>query len=392
MISDTPVPPRPLARPGDAAGGKPAKSPWRVAFHAPMKSPDHPAPSGDRLMARQIVAALRAGGHRVEISSIMRSYLRDPADRPGQATALATAASEIARLDAEWREGGPPDLWLCYHPYYKSPDLIGPALCAAHDVPMVTVEASLSARRATGVWTDWQARAAASVRAAAVNICLTARDEAGLHEMAPGVRTARLPPFIDAAPLLARPPRPEPGRLVSVAMMRPGDKLESYRLMAAALARLDDLPWRLTLVGDGPARGAVEALFAPLPPGRIDWAGQLPPEGVAAVLAGGAAFVWPGTGEAYGLAYLEAQAAGLPVVAQRCAGVPEVVADGETGLLTAPGEAEALAGAIHRLLTEPGLRERLAEGARRRVVARHSFDAAALRLEAVIAEHLRSPT
>ena len=45
----------------------------------------------------------------------------------------------------------------------------------------------------------------------------------------------------------------------------------------------------------------------------------------------GGTYVWPGTGEAYGIAYMEAQAAGLPVVAQKTAGVPEVVKDGVTG-------------------------------------------------------------
>ena len=57
----------------------------------------------------------------------------------------------------------------------------------------------------------------------------------------------------------------------------------------------------------------------------------------------GGTYVWPGTGEAYGIAYMEAQAAGLPVVAQKTAGVPEVVKDGVTGTLTAAGDASAFA-------------------------------------------------
>ena len=85
-------------------------------------------------------------------------------------------------------------------------------------------------------------------------------------------------------------------------------------------------------------RGEVEALFAGLPAGRVRWLGQVDAAGVAGLLARGAVYVWPGCGEAYGLAYLEAQAAGLPVVAFRTAGVPEVVADGETGVLVADGD------------------------------------------------------
>ena len=67
------------------------------------------------------------------------------------------------------------------------------------------------------------------------------------------------------------------------------------------------------------------------------------------IYGSGALYVWPGCGEAYGLAYLEAQAAGLPVVAQDIAGVPDVVRDGETGVLTPAGDAAAFADAIATL-------------------------------------------
>ncbi len=60
--------------------------------------------------------------------------------------------------------------------------------------------------------------------------------------------------------------------------------------------------------------------------------------------------MWPGSGEAYGIAYLEAQAAGLPVIAQWTAGVPEVVEDGVTGLLTLEGDVAAYAEAIRRMI------------------------------------------
>ena len=61
-------------------------------------------------------------------------------------------------------------------------------------------------------------------------------------------------------------------------------------------------------------------------------------------------YLWPAINEAYGMAFLEAQAAGLPVVAGRTGGVPAVVADGVTGLLTPIGDAAAFAGAVARLL------------------------------------------
>ena len=57
-------------------------------------------------------------------------------------------------------------------------------------------------------------------------------------------------------------------------------------------------------------------------------------------------YLWPAINEAYGMAFLEAQAAGLPVIAGRTGGVPAVVAADETGLLTPVGDAHAFAAAV----------------------------------------------
>lgn len=350
----------------------------RIAFHAPLKPPDHPTPSGDRLMARQLMAALTAAGHEVTLASALRTRVGDPGDAAGFWALQRAAEAERARLTAEWVLG-PPDLWFCYHNYYKSPDLIGPLLCARFGVPYVTAEASYSARRNVGVWAEMQAVSLDGARQAAVNLCLTARDAQGLRAADPGLRLARLAPFIEVGP--ARP-RPEAMHLVTVAMMRPGDKVDSYRALAAALAQVD-LPWRLSVAGDGEAAGEVRAMFAGMGP-SVDWLGRLDPAGVQALLSRGAAFVWPGCGEAYGLAYLEAQAAGLPVVAYATAGVPEVVEDGVTGILAKDGQTGALAAAIGRLLTEEGLRARMGAAARQAVLARHSMRAASARLDAVL--------
>jgi glycosyltransferase involved in cell wall biosynthesis len=102
------------------------------------------------------------------------------------------------------------------------------------------------------------------------------------------------------------------------------------------------------------------------------------------LLRGAGIYVWPGCGEAYGLAYLEAQAAGLPAVAQHIAGVPEVVRHGITGLLTPAGEIAALAGAIERLLTNETERQELGVAARRFVFEERSLEAAAKRLATIL--------
>jgi glycosyltransferase involved in cell wall biosynthesis len=84
------------------------------------------------------------------------------------------------------------------------------------------------------------------------------------------------------------------------------------------------------------------------------------------------------------MAFLEAQAAGVPVVAGRTGGVPSVVADGVTGLLTPIGDAEAFAAAVARLLDHPDERARLAANTTARIAARHDDRAAAHALAAAL--------
>lgn len=357
----------------------------KIAFHAPLKSPNHPVPSGDRLMARLLIEALRRSGHEVEIASEFRSFSAQPDNLP---QLQKEAAGEIERIDADWRRDGAPDLWFCYHPYYKSPDLLGPTLCKAHGVVYVTAEASYSQRRNGQGWQAHQDLLADALQFASVNIGFTRRDLDGIRQSVTSARLEHLPPFIDTAAFSAQAPKPEPFHLVTVAMMRPGDKLSSYTALAAALEPLDNLPWRLSIIGDGPARDEVKTLFAGFGTDRVTWHGQLSADDVGGVLASGAVYLWPGHGEAYGLAYLEAQAAGLPVVAESIAGVPEVVEHGRTGILTVPGDVVAYSAAIRQLLVNDGTRTAMAGAARDFVLTERSLDGAARRLETILKTHL----
>jgi glycosyltransferase involved in cell wall biosynthesis len=357
----------------------------RVAFYAPIKPPDHPVPSGDRLMARLLIRALELGGASVEVMSVFRPFRKTP-PTDGIGVLQVEAEAEISRIAASWSAGGAPDLVFCYHPYYKAPDLIGPVLAQQFSLPYVTVEASYSRRRDAEGWQAMQAPVGAAVRAASVNISMTDRDREGLLGNFADARSALLSPFLDAMPFLVHTPKPVHGQLVTVAMMREGDKLDSYRLLAAALGKVATRTWSLAVVGDGPVRGAVEELFSGFEAGRIVWHGQLDQSDIAGILANGAVFVWPGVGEAYGLVYLEAQAAGLPVVAQSTAGVPSVVLDGRTGVLTPDGDINAFAAAIDRLLSDEELRSRLACNARRFVAEERSLEGGSRRLMTIIRE------
>ena len=357
-----------------------------IAFYAPMKSPDHPVVSGDRQVARLLLRALAAAGHTASVASALRAYLPEP-DFDRLENLKREADVEVERLTLEWIGQEKPDLWFTYHPYYKSPDLLGPPLAARFGIPYITAEASWSRRRDHEAWAVSQRHVADAVRGAAVNLCFTWRDREGLSRIVDEAKLALLPPFIDVSPF-APAAAGASHRLVTVAMMRAGDKLESYGILAKALGQLSDVPWTLAIVGDGPRRDEVRRLFSDLPPDRIDWLGELPQQEVAAILAASAVYVWPGRGEAFGLAYLEAQAAGLPVVAMETAGVPEVMTHGETGWLTPDGDVDAYAAAIRRLLGNGDERGRLGRNGRRRMRERHSLDAAAERLRNLLPERM----
>lgn len=100
---------------------------------------------------------------------------------------------------------------------------------------------------------------------------------------------------------------------------------------------------------------------------HIIFTGPLPRAEVDRHFADSDIFVAPSVYESFGIVYIEAMSWGKPVIGCRVGGVPEVVADGETGLLVPPQDANALADAIVEMLSNTPLRERMSEAARQRV-------------------------
>jgi len=363
----------------------------RVLLHTPLKAPDNPLPSGDREMARGLVRLLERLGHEV----LMPRASRVAPGVPSVASHLALerrARAQAARLIARWRAlpAHHPerfDLWFTYHCYYRKPDWLGPVVSRALGISYVIVEASHAPRRAQGPTRIGHRAVERALAAADLVLTVNPRDVAGVKaRLRPGARQLWLPPFIDVAPFRV-PSRRDPAQpplLMSVGMMRTRDKLESYRVLARTFALLKDRAWRALLVGDGPARAEVEALMAPFGT-RVRFAGAVPHGELPALYAAADLYLWPAINEAYGMAFLEAQATGLPVVAGRTGGVPAVVADGVTGLLTPIGDAASFAAAVSRLLDSADERARLGVAAAARVASRHDERAATRALAAALA-------
>jgi glycosyltransferase involved in cell wall biosynthesis len=349
-----------------------------------MKPPDHPVPSGDRRMAQLLQAALELGGHTVEVVSRLRVH-DGKGDIWRQAGFRLEAAAEIARLEKR----RPADAWLTYHIYHKSPDLIGPAVTQAWGRPYLVAEASVAAKGVKGPWAAFYAEALDAIRRADAVLMPNPDDREGLQ--AAGVATTRmhdLPPFLDAgafAAPVACTPMTGTVRLLAVGMMRPGDKLASYAALAAALRLLADSPgWTLAIAGDGPARDDVRRLFEFLGD-RVTFLGVVAEADLPAVYAAAHLKVWPAVNEAFGMALLEAQAAGLPVVSCRHRGVPAVVTDGMTGLLVEPGNTQAFAAALHRLIADDVMRQTMGMAAGEWVRRERGLERAATVLNAVLA-------
>jgi glycosyltransferase involved in cell wall biosynthesis len=126
-------------------------------------------------------------------------------------------------------------------------------------------------------------------------------------------------------------------------------------------------PVRLEIFGDGSQRASLESRARQL---RIDATFHGFVDDLRRRLDDVDMFVLPSRAENFPIAILEAMASGLPVVATRVGGVPELVADGETGLLVDPGDPRQLAAAIDRFAADPELRRALGEHGARRAAER----------------------
>jgi N-acetyl-alpha-D-glucosaminyl L-malate synthase BshA len=344
---------------------------------------------GSGTVAVELAHALEARGHRVTVIAEGRPHrLRveaafvpvEPARHPlfeHPPYSLALASAIVATTRAR-----PLDVVHLHYavPHAASATLVRHALGASSPALIVTVHG-------TDVTTFGTEDAYGSV----IGACLRSLDAVTAPSRFLEARAAALlgvsptvvPNFVDPAvfrPEAARPERidalfggaPRPAlTLAHVSSFRPVKAATALVPLMRALVR--DVPGgaRMVLIGDGPERARVEAdaraagvadalrFVAPIDA----------PEELAAWVAACDLFVLPSETESFGLAALEALACGVPVVARRVGGIPEVVRDAETGTLV--GEVGELGAAIASLAASPDLRR--AMGAEASADARRRF-------------------
>ena len=182
-----------------------------------------------------------------------------------------------------------------------------------------------------------------------------------------GVSAERItvaPPGTDR-PKIVRRNSAGPPLLLAVGAVVPR---KGYDVLVEALARLTDLPWRLTIVGDCSRDSATTVRLRAdierhrLGP-RVTIEDAIPADRLGALYSSSDLFVLPSRYEGFGMAYAEAIAYGLPVIGTTAGAIPDTV-PAAAGVLVPPDDIAALAAALRRLIEQPAEREKLAAGAR----------------------------
>jgi colanic acid/amylovoran biosynthesis glycosyltransferase len=149
---------------------------------------------------------------------------------------------------------------------------------------------------------------------------------------------------------------------------------------------------RLTLAGDGPLRPRLEALAERLGlTSRVTFLGAVGQDDLHRLYEGASIFCLPSFAEGVPVVLMEAMAMELPVLSTRITGIPELIEDGVSGLLVAPGRADELAERLGSLLADPALRHELGSQGRQAVLREFDAERSAAQLYELLSEQLGEP-
>ena len=253
-----------------------------IAFYSPIHAPTSAKPSGDRYIAQLLMQALTSAGHHVDLASRFQSY-----DRGGDVRRQrrikelgGRLAERVIRRYRKRPDGQAPHVWVTYYLYHRSPDWLGPVVSAALNIPYVVIGPSHAPKQDGGPWELGFQGAMEALSRADLVLGFDSDESRYLLPLLKSPATFKMfLPFIDVSQYAeARDERQAHRRrlaetygldgaepwLLTVAMMRPGDKVQSYEVLGNALKQLLDKPWRLIVIGGGSAEGEVRAALGPL--------------------------------------------------------------------------------------------------------------------------------
>ena len=388
-------------------------------------------PAASHTFIRREIAELRRRGFRVDVFSIRRADDRSRAGGDEEARTtwyvlpvgplrlLAAHLAFVVRRPAKWGRallralrhrprGLRAALWSCF--YFAEAGVLarelerrgihhvhnhfadGAATVGMLATELLGIEWSLTLHGAADFGSSWAPLLPEKLAAARFAACVSHFGRAQALRALPadewdkvfvsrcGVELGRLPDR--AHPVTAQPPT-----VVCVGRLSPEKGIPGLVRAWASLPESARAEARLRLVGDGPERERVAAAAgAAGSGGRIELVGALSEEEALREIAAAQILVLPSLMEGLPVVLMEAMALGVPVIAPHLAGIPELVNDGENGLLFPPADWDGLARRLAELITQPELRARLGAAAQQRVRDEFAMEAATAPLAARLGE------
>ena len=271
--------------------------------------------------------------------------------------------------------------------YYKAPGLLGPIICRKLEIPYILAEASWAIKRSGGAWSLYHQWVGKALGLADKVFCINPVDSIALKDY---YVDRVVSPLVKLATFIDDPSRNlvtlsrlsisqqytldhNQSWLVCIAMMRNGDKFSSYQYLSEVIHKVAG-PMQLLIIGDGEKRNDVQALFSDM--NSVRFCGALHSEQIQSLLAHCEILVWPAVNEALGMVFLEAQQAGVAVIAGDQGGVNSMVGP-DSGILIPLEQSAQMSTAIDGLLADSEKRRNMQLSAKNYIQNQHSLNSAA---------------
>ena len=331
----------------------------KISFYMPFKPFGHKNPSGDLITGMELHDFLTTNNHEVEIVSTLRSrwlYLK-----PWQFVNVVRERGRVINV----LQNVPSDVWLSYHTYYKAPDLLGPTCSSRLSTPYVVFQGIYSTKRKRSLKTlPGFLLNRRALQAAQMVFTNKRTDELNLKRLLPEERVKYIAPGLIPEQfnfdLVARRALKEQWQVgerrvvMTTAMLRPGVKTTGVLRVIDSCVELRKRGHDIILIviGDGVNRTILEEEGREKLQNNILFLGKIPRHELYRYYSAADVFAFPGINESLGMVYLEAQSAGLPIVACQDWGAKEAVVHAQTGLLSQFNQPEQFVSDIEILLRE----------------------------------------